>query len=359
MRWLMWAAAMKQFDLSPVFGTGAGTYLYYGRQFRSALVQNDPVYVHNDYVHLLAEYGTTGSVLFLFFFITHVVAGFGNLMGILKRHVRDNPEPGNNVLALHIGALCCVAAYVVHSVVDFNLHIPANAVLMAFVFGMIASPGIKVGEPSPKLEGQAKFLRWIMPVVGILLAALCAPRWAGEYYAERARICLRDSMWPEAIAYAEGGLAVEKKNPNLYYYLAETQRLWGFASRQPEERQRLIEAAISNFRKGLEIFPDDLNLLLKLGLALDLLQRFDESETCYQKAMQDDPNFNNVYSYYGLHLQVQGRLDEAENMYRRSLKFGKNDVAVVGLRDIKKIKEERAKRPKMMPEVLELFEDMQ
>ncbi|MEI9897768.1 MAG: O-antigen ligase family protein [Chthoniobacter sp.] len=51
------AGGLKQFRLQPIVGTGSGTYLYYGRQFRSPEIHTDPVHAHNDYFELLAEYG--------------------------------------------------------------------------------------------------------------------------------------------------------------------------------------------------------------------------------------------------------------------------------------------------------------
>jgi O-antigen ligase len=55
-----WQAAEDQFHLAPAFGTGAGTHLYYGRQFRRPQIQVDPVHAHNDYLELAAEYGLVG-----------------------------------------------------------------------------------------------------------------------------------------------------------------------------------------------------------------------------------------------------------------------------------------------------------
>ena len=60
MRIDLWQAAMQQWKLQPIFGTGSATYLYYGRQFRTDRVLPDPVHVHNDYLQLLAEYGLVG-----------------------------------------------------------------------------------------------------------------------------------------------------------------------------------------------------------------------------------------------------------------------------------------------------------
>src|SRR5205085_7764780 len=75
MRVDLWKAAVQQWKLEPLLGTGSGSYLYYGRQFRTERVNVDPVYVHNDYLQLLAEYGLIGGILFLLFLFAHLRNG--------------------------------------------------------------------------------------------------------------------------------------------------------------------------------------------------------------------------------------------------------------------------------------------
>src|SRR5262249_39032723 len=132
----LWKAAVQQFQLDPIDGTGSGTYLFYGRQFRSASIDSDPVNVHNDYLHLLAEYGILGALGFLFFFGAHLGKGWKNYQRLGPKRIAVSTRVLSNNLALQIGALSAIAAYIVHSTLDFNLHIPANALLLAFVFGL-------------------------------------------------------------------------------------------------------------------------------------------------------------------------------------------------------------------------------
>src|ERR1700731_738033 len=80
MRLGLWHAAIEQWKLAPVVGTGSGTYLYYGRQFRAETMQWDAVRVHNDYLDLLAEYGCVGAAIFLIFLILHLRSGWKNLV---------------------------------------------------------------------------------------------------------------------------------------------------------------------------------------------------------------------------------------------------------------------------------------
>ena len=86
--------------------------------------------VHNDYLHLLCEYGVIGGALFCFFLATHVRAGWNTFSRYGPRRVAAGTAPLSDRLALTIGSLSVVAAYAVHSAVDFNLHLPANALLL-------------------------------------------------------------------------------------------------------------------------------------------------------------------------------------------------------------------------------------
>ena len=110
------------------------------------------------------------------------------------------------------------------------------------------------------------------------------PRIEAEYYGERARVFLRDAMYPECRAYAERALVRETRNPDLYYYLGESQHFLAMQGSQSQAAMELHIAAANAFSKGLEAFPQDLRLLLKLGRTLDALGRFDEAEGIYQPA---------------------------------------------------------------------------
>jgi len=71
-------------------------------------------------------------------------------------------------------ALCSVVALGVHSVVDFNMHIPGNALVFAFIFGTLASPGFE-----KKADWQQKFRHgfdsWL-PGLGVWLAITAVQR---------------------------------------------------------------------------------------------------------------------------------------------------------------------------------------
>lgn len=138
-----WAAAVDQWKLSPILGTGSRTYLYYGRTFRRDAVTMDAVYVHNDYLQLLAEYGIIGFAVFLPFFIAHLRRGLITASRLGPRRILISQRLPSHSMALNVGALSALAAYAVHSAFDFNLHIPANVLVLAFVFAILANSGVE------------------------------------------------------------------------------------------------------------------------------------------------------------------------------------------------------------------------
>lgn len=309
----LWQAALQQWQLQPVLGTGSGTYRFYGRQFRTQTMQSDPVDVHNDYLHLLCEYGVVGSVGFLLFFFAHARHG-GRTIRVFASRIADNPVAVLSTrLALYIGALCAIAAYVVHSVVDFNLHIPANAMLLAFVFGIVANPGISRGPGSPR-----PFFTIVPRVATALLAIIlliqCARLFAGEYYAERARTALRDENPTASIELANKALRHEDRNPEIFFYLGRALIASSREGDQSEERAPVYERALAAFQEAHRLAPLDGTYLLELAFTYDEMGRFAEAEQAYGLARSRDPRSLAVAQLYQAHLEAWEKVGSQQSL---------------------------------------------
>src|SRR5262249_17786238 len=186
----LWHAAIEQWKLRPFIGTGSGTYLYYGRQFRTDRVQRDPEVVHNDYLQLLAEYGLIGAFFFSVFLFVHLNRGWRDFGWLGPRRISVSSRLLSNSLALNVGAIAAASAYIVHSFVDFNLHIPANVVLLAFVFGILVNAGVQRPREATAPIRLSGGWHWALPVIGVIVLIQCMRLWPSEYFAERARMLL-------------------------------------------------------------------------------------------------------------------------------------------------------------------------
>ena len=358
LRLSLWRAAIRQFELNPLFGTGSATYLYYGRQFREANVQSDPVYVHGDYLQLLAEFGLIGIAGLGFFVFTHLRSGWKFLANVIaggtEHEEREVPGfYGDNTLALTTGALSSVAAYAVHSIGDFNLHIPANTLVMAFIFGLLANP-VTALRPAPKSGSGAaqKFLRYFplaLPALGLWLAFAPLPTWTAENFAAKSKALLSDwqsledpNVARRAADLAAQGIQRDPNNPSLYSCLGDSAAALADMADEPAAKEESYQRAIEAFRGGLRVAPQDVTLVLSLAGIFDEMKRFDESEPLYKRAFELDPNSGQVLLSYGAHFHLRGNFDEAEAYYRKAGELGRGPAA--GL-NIRRLQEDRKAAP--------------
>ena len=107
----------------PTLGTGLGTleivYPPYETLYDGKVVNHS----HNDYLEALAETGFAGSLICAWFL---AVLFIGSLRLLIQY---DKPFAA----ALHLSGLAACTGFLVHSLVDFNLHIPGNALLFFLI----------------------------------------------------------------------------------------------------------------------------------------------------------------------------------------------------------------------------------
>jgi O-antigen ligase len=298
----LWQGAIAQWKLQPATGAGSGTYLYYGRRFRTSRVQLDPVEVHNDYLQLLAEYGAVGGAAFLFFLGAHLWRGGIAFQKLGPRRVALSSQLLSNNLALNLGALGAVTAFVVHSLLDFNLHIPANVLLLAFVFGILANPGFERESEAAGAISRVASGRLALALLALLLVAGSVRYTRAEFYAERSRVALRDERHLEAMRWARQAIARDGQNPETFFYLGESRVRRAEDITNAAARDSFFRAALEPFERARALAPNDETFLLALGRVYDALGRFPEAEWMYGRARDWDPKSTVVQKSYAAHL---------------------------------------------------------
>lgn len=123
----------------PWNGTGLGTLIAVFPQYASFYIPHTVVdHAHNDYLELLADTGIIGWFCGLAFVVLLFWRGLKNVQGAKRRLPR----------AIFAGSLVACAGMLLHSLVDFNLHVPANALLFLLLAALATSRMSEaVGEP--------------------------------------------------------------------------------------------------------------------------------------------------------------------------------------------------------------------
>jgi O-antigen ligase len=122
----------------PFGGTGLGTLQLVYPPYESLYDGKIVNHTHNDYLEALAETGLLGGICCTWF------------LGVLLVRSLKRLRQFNNSFsgALQLSGLVACSGFLVHSLVDFNLHIPANALLF-FLMAHLATAEIQqAGEPT-------------------------------------------------------------------------------------------------------------------------------------------------------------------------------------------------------------------
>ncbi len=356
----MWQAAWKQSRLHPIIGTGSGTYLYYGRQFRNPAIQADPVHAHDDYFELLAEYGILGIITMVIFLETHLRHGWNTFLD--KATDQENATGlASNTLALTIGSLSAVAACLVHCFLDYNLHMPANLLTAAIIFGLLTDPADEAEEaPSGEEAGPdlpAPF-RLALPAFGLWIAFMALPTFPAEYHSERAWEVMEDPSYiisPELTAaledFAHKGLASDDHNPELHSDLAAAFDARAIQATDAETQTNFRTQALVEATRAMELAPGDVHYVLNVAGELERLHRYAEAGTMFERALGLDPSSGGIELAYANHLQAIGKFREAAEFYKASLDLGTGAAAEDGLQEmVKRLKKLTPAPPTPSPE---------
>jgi O-antigen ligase len=122
----IWRDAMGLIERHPLFGTGLGTFPVAYTSVQTAFLGQFVNHAHNDYVELASDLGLPAAlVLFasFFFVLARAARTFRNSMRNLDR-------------AIALGCVGSLVAILLHSLTDFNLYMPANALIFSVVLGL-------------------------------------------------------------------------------------------------------------------------------------------------------------------------------------------------------------------------------
>ncbi len=125
-RIVLWKQATGIVKDYPVVGTGLGTFVVAFRRYRTTSLDFLADHAHNDYLEAATDTGILGAGLL---FIPIIAL----LLKMILAYVAARHPYRRSVLLACIGGS---AALLIHSVTDFNLQVPANAMLFAVILGI-------------------------------------------------------------------------------------------------------------------------------------------------------------------------------------------------------------------------------
>jgi O-antigen ligase len=132
----IWRSTWLMFKAHPITGAGLGGYWAEVPQFHQASGRLTPQQAHNDYLEVLASGGIAGLGLLIWFAI------------VVVRQARQALTATDGFQrAVASGAIIGLVGVAVHSMVDFGLHITANALVFVALLAILS---LKDLTPPPR-----------------------------------------------------------------------------------------------------------------------------------------------------------------------------------------------------------------
>ncbi|HXM42938.1 MAG TPA: O-antigen ligase family protein, partial [Bryobacteraceae bacterium] len=139
----IWLETLHLIAAYPAFGCGLGNYETAFLRYQTSVVDRVFTYAHNDYLQVAAELGAAGFLIAAALLLPVFATPF--------RAAAQGPDRTTRYLGL--GCAGAIAAMALHSLTDFNMYVPANALALAWICGIGAS--LPLGFEKPAAAGHS------------------------------------------------------------------------------------------------------------------------------------------------------------------------------------------------------------
>jgi O-antigen ligase len=328
----LWRPAVEMWQDHRWWGVGPGHFDQRFRAYRPDDIQMRPLYAHNDYLNTLADWGVAGMTLIG---AALALLFYGAVRGwkFVKRSNDLTSKPSNRS-AFVLGSAVGLVAVMLHSAVDFNMQIPANAILAITLMALLTSHMRFVTERYWVKAG------WIGKPL-LTLACLAGAVYLGWQGTQRGRehVLLQQAGQAEDLPGKIGALkAAHRIEPNNFettYEIGETLRLASWQGL--ENYEALALEALQWFERGMTLNRFDPYNHLRFGMSLHWLERAEEAAPYFRKALELDPRSYFMMGHMGWHYFELENYPEAKSWFEKALfqahwhpeyRFKKYDTAV-------------------------------
>jgi hypothetical protein len=293
----------------PLFGTGPATFVFVHPRYQDSTFPTRAVLTHDDYLNCLADYGLIGLALAMTFVVAVSVTYF--------RRPRATARWQDRVLV--IGGFSAWGGLLLHSFVDFNMHIPANALMLFALTGV----GLRRFSSEPESSG-ASLPRFVTAAL-IALVALAFGYAVGrtglsDLIYEHANSEALDERPVQLIAEAERAVRIDPHNVPALIFLGDMHRME--AAYDQDMPSRLAEGAqaAEAYQRARVLSPLDDTITASLGLTYDIMYRYPEAYLCFADALAHQPYDGHFWFRLGNHFWQAGMLEKAEQAYLMGLR---------------------------------------
>ena len=238
----MWQYTAKMSMSEWVNGVGAGCYpLAYTKFIPQGGVREIPLHPHNLYLHISAEFGLVGLALFIAPLLLCLILSCRRILGLRR----------NDVSAYEVAAWCAVVGFLVGSIGNSELEIPAIMCAFSALFGICATSA-SLGHIGSRhsANARAQKVRKATMAFTVLLAPVAFVALLFGLRYSVAHLLFAEAMHAKEMKARLAGLRQAiKLDPTFAYYHAQLGLM--------EFEKGRLEKALESFEAALKCFNED------------------------------------------------------------------------------------------------------
>jgi len=300
-----WKAAVNGIKEQPLAGYGPGNFKIAVTRYREPGFRSRFIYAHNDYLQGWLEYGLVGIML--------AIVGIG-LYGRKLTSILRQRSGEIDFLKLGVGA--GILSVLLHSFIDFNLNLHANALLFVVLLSLFADSIVFTDRTlrSRLVKGLGYSVSLILIISGLSFAI---PSLRADVL-ERQVLQLTEEASPfERISLYQQAQSLVPSNAEYSFGLAHSYVL---AARRMEIPYFYIKAR-ENFDTALELSPASSEFWLGKAFVEAEVGNKHEAERSFKQAIEKDPQNPAVYFYLSDFLLTEDKIAQAIEYSRRGLEL--------------------------------------
>jgi len=316
-----WNGAAQIFHQHFLWGAGPGHFKYLYAPFAPFLGyygQLSPQTAHNDYLNTLCEWGLAGFALIM---VTMglLFAGVRAYWPHVKRTSNDLERKNSSKAAFVLGASLGIFAVMVHCVVDFDMHLPANALTAVTLMALLTAHwrfGTEGYWANPRRLGKALLAVTALGAAGFLTLA----GWrSGLEFHWLEKAALEKTSLDQQAADFQKARQYEPLNSFSLYELGDCYLTRAFDG-GPDYKDQ-TKAAMTWFESAMLLNPYDPMAHVRYGMCLDWLDRPREATRYFLRANELLPYNSTIYFYLGRHCMELGSYAFAAHWFEYAMIF--------------------------------------
>ncbi len=301
-RFETWKGTLTMIRDNP-WGVGLGGFELIFPRYQSALSLKGWGHAHQDYLELLAELGIPGFCAWAAF-----------VTGVLVSFVKTLVSSGEEDLWPGWGILTALASLGIHSLLDFNFAIPANAFLALLLLAAAFRLSMKFLKPSCNFIPH-KFISGMVRLAALLFFLISIPRaWAGLLF-DQGQMALKKADFPQAVLKFQTAQRYNSWNPYGDYGLGISFFRWA----EKTGDKALVAKAAGCFQEVTHRLPDYGKAWAYLALSSREISGKETIEAYFEKAREHDPGNAWITYQTGRSLLLQTDLSTAEKQKAKAL----------------------------------------